>query len=537
MHPLGSHYILELYGCPADRIDDVAVVRSAIRAAALAANATLLGELCHRFHPHGVTALGLLAESHLSVHTWPELGYVACDVFTCGTQADPKRACSALEQAFAATRTALRIVTRGFPPDAGRPRRFPEVLPSASPGMFKLENVVQPYAWGSRTAIAELRGEPRSEGPEAELWIGAHPKGPSRIELGGARLPLDAAIARDPEAMLGAHRVRGYGDTLPYLVKLLAADAPLSLQTHPSEAQARRGFAAEDAAAIPRSAANRNYRDPHAKPELLCALTPFEALCGFRPIAELRTVFAALGGNELRTIRAALAASESPLPAIVELWSQPVALHRPLIDATLAACMAQRTRDDVVGSASRCALRLASYYPDDLGLVAAMMLQEISLAPGEALFLAPGQLHSYLSGFAIEVMANSDNVLRGGLTPKHIDVPEFLSVLDTAAPPVLRLSPRRIAPGHSVYLAPAAEFTLHSLEMGEATVRSMSMPVAGPEVLVCIAGRSRLRSENERFELGPGESAFIAGSRHAYTIEGEAHVFRVTVGGKANADG
>lgn len=397
--------------------------------------------------------------------------------------------------------------------------------------MWSLDNTIQRYAWGSRTALATLQGRasPTPE-PEAELWMGAHPRAPSRLRDDGRTLLQ--AIDADPQGMLGAAVVQRFGPRLPFLLKVLAAGEPLSLQAHPAAARAREGFAEEDAAGIPRDAPHRNYADPWAKPELVCALGPFVALCGFRALPESRALLESLGVPALR------AAAEP-------LWSRPereglaATLHAlltmaepaPLVRELLAA--AERPGPAVERWPQELAwtLRLARRHPGDAGVAVALLLNLVELARGEALFLAAGNLHCYLEGTAVEIMGGSDNVLRGGLTQKHVDVPELLRVLDLCAGPVPIRRATPISAHEQRYDAPTPDFALSRVELGAG--QRWSAPVAGPELLLCVEGRVHVEAgPGPVLALGPGESAFVGANTPARTVAAEAaaSLFRATVG-------
>lgn len=271
--------------------------------------------------------------------------------------------------------------------------------------MERIIGLVQPYAWGSRTGLAALRGETSSDEPEAELWYGSHPVAPSRV----------AATGRELEG-------------LPYLLKILAAAEPLSIQTHPNREQAQIGFAREEQSGLALTAPTRTYRDPNHKPEIIVALTPFEALCGFRPADETIQVLSSLSCRELAPFIEVLRRSpdaDGLRHILSELLTMPESDRRTVVAAvTRAADRSHAPTADLV-------TKLSSIYPGDIGVVVALLLNHLTLAPGEAIFLAAGNLHAYLEGTGVEVMAASDNVVRGGLTPKHIDVPELLRVVDT----------------------------------------------------------------------------------------------------------
>lgn len=402
--------------------------------------------------------------------------------------------------------------------------------------MWSLDNTIQRYAWGSRTALATLQGRasPTPE-PEAELWMGAHPRAPSRLREDGRTLLQ--AIEADPQGMLGAPVVQRFGPRLPFLLKVLAAGEPLSLQAHPDAARAREGFAEEDAAGIPRDAPHRNYADPWAKPELVCALGPFVALCGFRALAPSRALVEALGVPALR------AAAEP-------LWSRPEGEGlAATVHALLTMAEPARLVRELLAAAERSGpaterwphelawiVRLARRHPGDAGVAVALLLDLVELARGEALFLAAGNLHCYLEGTAVEIMGGSDNVLRGGLTPKHVDVPELLRVLDFGAGPVPIRRAAPISAHEQRYLAPTPDFGLSRVELGAG--ERWSAPVAGPEVLLCVEGRVRVEAGAGRvLALGPGQSAFVGASTPARTVEADAaaSLFRATVGSLTDA--
>ncbi len=375
--------------------------------------------------------------------------------------------------------------------------------------MDRLTNVIQPYAWGSKELLARLCGRPPSEMPEAELWMGAHPLAPSRV---GNRTLLEV-IEAAPELTLGPRVVQRYGRKLPYLLKLLAAAQPLSLQAHPSLRQAREGYEAENALGIPLSAAHRNYKDPNHKPELLCAVTAFKALCGFRNVAETVSLFEALGqGGLAARIKVSLKA------AFEWLMGLPKPEAVALVEAVIAACQHHtgRWQDECSN-----AIALQKLYPGDVGVVSALWLNFLELKPGEAVYLPAGNLHAYLGGLGVEVMANSDNVLRGGLTPKHVDVPELLKVLDFRAGPVSIVHP--VQDGEEeVYVTAASEFRLSRFTLER---RSAQPTRRGVEILVCTEGRITVGS----IALRSGESVLVSAHEGLYAISGQGVVYRVTV--------
>ncbi|RMH76263.1 MAG: mannose-6-phosphate isomerase, class I, partial [Actinomyces sp.] len=297
-------------------------------------------------------------------------------------------------------------------------------------GVAALDGVVRHYDWGSPEAIPRLCGLAPDGRPWAELWLGAHPSAPAAV--GPGRTPLDRLVAADPQGQLGPVVAERFG-TLPFLLKVLAAARPLSLQAHPTLDQARRGFAREEAAGIPVDAPHRSYRDRSHKPELICALTTFDALCGFRHPVRTLALLDELATGALDPVRAALADSPDAVGlsrVLRHLLELDAAEAATLVESVVAACAAADGSE--FARERRTALRLAELYPGDAGVVTSLLLNRVTLRPGQALFLGAGNLHAYLGGVGVEIMANSDNVLRGGLTTKHVDVPALLEVVDTS---------------------------------------------------------------------------------------------------------
>ncbi|MHA4777185.1 mannose-6-phosphate isomerase, class I [Streptomyces sp. MSC1_001] len=381
--------------------------------------------------------------------------------------------------------------------------------------MDRLVNTVRPYAWGSTTAIPELLGIAPSGEPQAEMWMGAHPGAPSRTERGSLNELIDA----DPVRELGQRSVDKFGPRLPFLLKVLAAGAPLSLQVHPDLAQARAGHAAEEAAGVPVDAPHRTYKDANHKPELICALTPFDGLCGFRAPAEAADLIAALGVDSLKPYVDLLHAhpEEAALREVLTalLTADPDEMAHTVAEATAAA--------DRLGGAHAPYASLAHHYPSDPGVIAAMLLNRVRLQPGEALYLGAGVPHAYLDGLGVEIMANSDNVLRCGLTPKHIDVPELLRVVrfEPVDPTVLR--PEASPAGEEVYDTPIDEFRLSRFVRAEGAAPT-DLTSSTPQILLSVAGRPTAG----QVALAPGDSVFVpAGER--VELSGTGTVFRATV--------
>ncbi len=377
--------------------------------------------------------------------------------------------------------------------------------------MDLLHNPVRPYAWGSRTVIAELLGEESpSAHPQAELWFGAHPADPSHlVHATGDRTSLIEALAVDAHTLLGPDRHERWASTLPFLLKVLAADEPLSLQAHPSIDQARVGFARERAAGIPLNAAHCNYRDANHKPELICALTEFHALVGFREPARTVDLLRELAVPELAAHGELLAGQPDAhgLRALFTTWiTLPQAMLDTLVPALQDGCVRLAGDAGEFHTEVRTVLELSERYPGDAGVLAALLLNRVTIAPGEALYLPAGNLHAYLAGAGIELMASSDNVLRGGLTPKHIDVPELVAVLDftAATPPVIT---GRVDGAWTRYDAPAEEFLLRRFE-GEGG--PVPVPDGGPRILLCTSGAAVVRAGATELKIGRGASLWLS---------------------------
>ncbi len=397
--------------------------------------------------------------------------------------------------------------------------------------MDLLTNAIQPYAWGSRSAIAALQGREPSSSPEAELWMGAHPGAPSQLDRAGQVSLLDV-IELNPLEELGAATFQEFGPRLPYLLKVLAADRALSLQVHPTPEQARAGFDAEDAAGIPRDAANRNYRDPYSKPELIVALTPFVGLCGFRAASDLAELLVELGVPALKEFADNLAAkqdSDSVRAMLASLLSWPEADRAALVAEVTKSCVLLAAAGGRFTASYEWTARVAEDYPGDTGVVVMLMLNLIRLAPGEGIFLRPRTLHAYLSGVGVEIMAGSDNVLRGGLTPKHIDINELLSVLEFGHGPLEPTPMTALSDVEDAWVTPTPEFRLSRLTVGAEPVE-----VAGgfPQILVCTEGPVTVHGDGETIELTGGRSVFVPATSAGLRVTAPAGgvVFRALPG-------
>lgn len=407
--------------------------------------------------------------------------------------------------------------------------------------MDLLRGALRTYAWGSHTALADFTGRPSpTTYPEAELWLGANSGDPAWLEgEGGDRSLLDT-IAADPEGQLGAVTCGQFGETLPFLAKVLAADEPLSLQAHPSAAQAAEGFAREDRLGIPVSAPTRNYRDRSHKPELIVALTPFEALAGFRPAAHSVELLRALSVADLDPFVNLLAgqADADGLRALFTTWiTAPQGDLDVLVPMVLEGAINYlRSGAKAFAKEVKTTLQLGELYPGDAGVLASMLLNRISLAPGEGIYLPAGNLHTYLHGMGFEVMANSDNVLRGGLTPKHVDVPELLRVLDFTPTDQSALYPAIVRDGMElVYETPATEFAVSVLDLdGGELGHQVDAPARhdGPQVLLCTKGSIQVHAKASVLTLERGAAAWVAADDGPirFVADEPTTLFRATVG-------
>ncbi|WP_150306925.1 mannose-6-phosphate isomerase, class I [Planctomonas psychrotolerans] len=414
-----------------------------------------------------------------------------------------------------------------------------------------ITNTPRDYAWGSRTAIAEVLGTEPSGAPEAELWLGAHPGSPSRItdpESVGGATTVPEWISADPQTTLGPVSTglrEGDPVHLPFLLKLLAADGPLSLQAHPTLERARRGFSAENEAGVESDAPHRNYKDALHKPELIYALSErFDALCGFRAVEEARAVFAALADRD-----ASDAAGSSPFSFVLDRLGDPGGLRSAfeaimaggtevdaVVERTVAIAAASEAADSPCGAAAdgdplrrdlALVRRLAAAYPGDPGIVTALLLNYVSLSRGEALYLPAGNIHAYLSGLGVELMAASDNVLRGGLTPKHVDVAELLDVLDFRAVPVPYLHPHRPEEGVEVFRPEVPDFQLVRVAL-DATTLQAGYRIAGPAIAICVSGQVTIAGSRTEASVARGQAVYITPDEAELQFIGEGELFLAT---------
>lgn len=387
--------------------------------------------------------------------------------------------------------------------------------------MQKLINSVQNYAWGSKTALTELYGIANPENlPMAELWMGAHPKSSSKItDDQGTVRSLRDVIDGDKTALLGRDVAERFGE-LPFLFKVLCAAQPLSIQVHPNKRASEIGFARENAEGIAMDAPERNYKDPNHKPELVFALTPFLAMNAFREFSEIVSLLQPVAGAHT---------------AIAHFLEQPDAARLSALFASLlnmqgeekarALAILRAAVADQQGEPWQTIRVISEFYPDDSGLFSPLLLNVVKLKPGEAMFLFAETPHAYLQGTALEVMANSDNVLRAGLTPKYIDIPELVANVKFEAKPAAELLTQPVKhAGELDFPIPVDDFafSLHDLSAEPAVLAQQSAAI-----LFCLEGEATVRKDARTLTLQPGESAFISAAESPVQVSGTGKLARV----------
>jgi mannose-6-phosphate isomerase len=394
-----------------------------------------------------------------------------------------------------------------------------------------LKNPIREYAWGSRSAIQDLLDLPEDarSRPMAELWMGAHPTAPSRVWDGHTWVRLDRAIEQDAEGLLGRETAETFDRVLPFLFKVLAAEQPLSIQIHPGAESAKAGFQRENREGVPLDDPRRTYKDPFHKPELLCALDRFCVLQGFRPVEETLRMLVRVAGSSL-------------FKEIQELKEQPNAEGLRRLFSTLMGLDPQR-REVVTGEAVRCAIqhagedevfswmaRLGETYPGDIGILSPVLMNLVTLSPGEAIYVGAGEVHAYLQGVALEIMANSDNVIRGGLTPKHVNQAELLRNVRFQPGPVDLLRPEEQSSGGRVYACPAREFLLTRIPVSMKRDR-VHQGSGSVEILFCLKGACGVTDLETGREIvvSRGNALLVSAAVEAYRMQGEATLYRASV--------
>lgn len=387
--------------------------------------------------------------------------------------------------------------------------------------MQKLINSVQNYAWGSHSALTDLYGIANPQNlPMAELWMGAHPKSSSKVQdASGNERSLREIIDADKASLLGESVAARFGE-LPFLFKVLCAAQPLSIQVHPNKKASEEGFARENAAGIPLDATERNYKDPNHKPELVFALTPFLAMNAFREFSEIVSLLQPVAGAHTAIAHFLQQPDEDRLK---QLFASLLALEGE--EKSRALAILKSTIDTQEGEPWQTIRLISEFYPDDSGLFSPLLLNVVKLNPGEAMFLFAETPHAYLQGVALEVMANSDNVLRAGLTPKYIDIPELVANVKFVAKPAAELLTQPVKNGQQLdFPIPVDDFafSLHDLSNQENLITQHSAAI-----LFCVEGEAVLRKDEQQLVLKPGESAFISNAESTVAVSGTGRLARV----------
>lgn len=390
-----------------------------------------------------------------------------------------------------------------------------------------LKNTVQEYEWGSHTAIPELLGQPASGRPQAELWMGTHPCAPSMVSYQGGWILLSRLIEKYPQEMLGQSVKQKYQNKLPYLFKVLAAAKPLSLQAHPSIKRAKEGFEKENRLGTSIDAPNRNYKDDNHKPECICALTPFWVLSGFRKIPDILYLLTKICPKGLEKELRELKKCSNQIGLKNFFYAlMTMKKNNQMIVEALGNAKAFSKENHIF----KWITKLNSEYPYDMGILSPALLNLVCLKPGQAMFFSEGVLHTYLEGVGIELMANSDNVLRGGLTSKHIDVPELLNVLHFEETEVTILKSKKINNYERVFLTPSEEFVLSIIEIKKG-INFSSPKNRSIEIIFCTAGSATIYDVDgdKEVDLFKGTSVVIPSAMNKYMISGNATLFKAAV--------
>ena len=390
--------------------------------------------------------------------------------------------------------------------------------------IYRLTNTIQEYTWGDKHSLSELLGLPNVAGrPQAELWMGAHPKSPSMIFKGTEKISLDKFISRSPMSSLGEYTKNKFGK-LPFLFKVLAAGEPLSIQAHPNLIQAKSGFARENKENIAIDAFNRSYKDDNHKPEIICALTSFQAMNGFRPIEQIVANLKLINDKFLNNLVNILQDQSNPRGLKIFFESIMRCGKEEKLNILSNTCRMARNIHD---STFEWVLKLNKQYPDDIGAICPLFLNMITLKPGEAMFLEAGKLHSYLHGVGIELMANSDNVLRGGLTPKFVDIDELIKILTFEVSIVHIVKPKGFLT-EKFFPDFVDEFSLSYIEVLESASYEMEQN-RKPSLLLCTHGSGKIYDGEEYMNIEKGQSFFIPADQLVIKISGLCQIYRATV--------
>lgn len=388
--------------------------------------------------------------------------------------------------------------------------------------LIKLSNQIQNYAWGSHTTLASMRGlSVPSQKPEAEVWVGAHPSAPSTVHASSGDIALDRLVAESPERVLPAGLT-----SFPFLFKILAIDAPLSIQVHPTDAQAVAGFEAEQAAGVALDSPHRNYKDSFSKPETVIALSEMKILTGVRPADELAQLAQGLELDWLKPLLGAASAREL-LAAIIHMDDDAAAAAVAQTVARASSWAAAHPSetsalDTLLARAADLVAQVDRKHPGDRGLLVAVVMNLVYLAPGDSAFTPDGQVHAYVSGTAIEIMNPSDNVMRAGLTPKHIDTEELIKILgeQQAAPKILRSEPDD---------APVSVYRLWDERMSVIRVRlnndSVALTLSGVAAVLGVSGSLTFTSAETSIAIEPTESLLHTGSDTEVEISGSGEAY------------
>jgi mannose-6-phosphate isomerase len=392
-----------------------------------------------------------------------------------------------------------------------------------------LKNSIMDYPWGSHSAIPELLGKPSpSEKPQAELWMGTHAKAPSMVLLDSGSIPLPYLIEEKPAEMLGREAAERFNGKLPFLLKILAAAKPLSIQAHPSLQQAKEGYAGEQARGIAVDAADRNYRDQNHKPEIICALSSsFWSLKGFRPMDEIVSIWSSLECTELQAEIQYLQ-QEQNSTGLRAFFETLIRLRGNKKEAVLSNLLSRVEKLGDYREEKKWLSLLQEYYPGDSGILSILLLNLVELHPGEAVYTEAGELHAYLEGTGIELMANSDNVLRGGLTFKHIDIPELMRIVRFTPTGLRKLKPDLNSRDERVYKTPFNEFELSYLEVHDNNPYR-SRKKRSIEIWINLTGNARIKAKGKTLHVRKGDSFLVPAGIPDYSISGNANLYRATI--------